>query len=584
MNYFINVTVYLMRSGTSTHESVTGPSCSHLPVSFDDLKNRINPIVKKRPREASPREANVASVSQLSVQNGASPLKKSLLNPKKRLRLLTMGSKTSDLEWDRKLKPGKLLSETSAYKGPEDDSDGVSDNDSEYQPSDDNDFTDYDSDKDVKISKGESREASGEIIQKLKTKKKSVSSTIFNASVVKRSKDDCSSKNFEKRLKRWKKEMLQKKLDRIEAQCDDEDPYETYEELGRKMKVPRVIWSALYRYQQTGVRWLWELHEQGCGGILGDEMGLGKTVQVIAFLAGLKCAGACGPVLIVCPATLLHQWLRHFHIWWPPFRVAILHGSGGYEGDGKILMHNIHKCNGVLITSYTGARTNIEALVSFTWHYVILDEGHQIRNPDSQITLALKQFNTPHRLILSGSPIQNSLKELWSLFDFVFPGKLGTLQVFLQQFAVPITQGGYSNASRVEVETGFKCATVLRDTISPFLLRRMKADVKAHLNLPNKSEQVLFCGLTDEQRSMYKSYLAGDQVSSIMHGRLKVFVGLINLRKICNHPDLHSGGPKLYAGETVEDLPRYNRYGWWQRSGKMQVCYKIVNTIQFNIF
>lgn len=306
-------------------------------------------------------------------------------------------------------------------------------------------------------------------------------------------------------------------------------------------------------------------------------------MQVIAFLAGLRCGGleqprswstggpGVGPVLIVCPATILHQWLSHFHLWWPPFRVAILHSSGGYTGDKQILVHNINKDSGVLITSYSGVKDNLDCLLAYNWHYIILDEGHKIRNPDAQITLAVKKFNTPHRLILSGSPIQNSLKELWSLFDFVFPGKLGTLQVFLQQFAVPITQGGYANASRVEVETGFKCAVMLRDTISPYLLRRMKADVKSHLSLPSKSEQVLFCGLTEEQRSLYKGYLDGDQVSSIMNGRLKVFVGLINLRKLCNHPDLYTGGSRLDAGETAEDLPEKSSYGWWEKSGKMQV-------------
>ncbi|MEQ2230338.1 DNA excision repair protein ERCC-6, partial [Ilyodon furcidens] len=100
-------------------------------------------------------------------------------------------------------------------------------------------------------------------------------------------------------------------------------------------------------------------------------------------------------------------------------------------------------------------------------------------------------FRTPHRFILSGSPMQNNLKELWSLFDFVFPGKLGTLPVFMEQFSVPITMGGYSNASPVQVQTAFKCACVLRDTINPYLLRRMKDDVKANLSLPDKNEQVL---------------------------------------------------------------------------------------------
>lgn len=186
-------------------------------------------------------------------------------------------------------------------------------------------------------------------------------------------------------------------------------------------------------------------------------------------------------------------------------------------------------------------------LLRHTWHYVILDEGHKIRNPESQIANTVKQLRTPHRLILSGSPMQNNLKELWSLFDFIFPGKLGTLPVFMAEFAVPITQGGYTNASQVQVATAYKCATVLKDTISPYLLRRMKDDVKSHINLPAKNEQVLFCRLTEEQRQLYIEYLDSGEVDRILTGRYQVFVGLINLRKICNHPHLYSGGPKLFT-------------------------------------
>lgn len=111
---------------------------------------------------------------------------------------------------------------------------------------------------------------------------------------------------------------------------------------------------------------------------------------------------------------------------------------------------------GVLITTYAGIRIYQDLLISQKWDYIILDEGHKIRNPDAEITLSVKQFATPHRLILSGSPMQNNLKELWSLFDFVFPGKLGTLPVFMEQFSVPITQGGYANATEVQVQTAYR--------------------------------------------------------------------------------------------------------------------------------
>uniref|UniRef100_H2XXZ3 DNA excision repair protein ERCC-6 n=1 Tax=Ciona intestinalis TaxID=7719 RepID=H2XXZ3_CIOIN len=357
---------------------------------------------------------------------------------------------------------------------------------------------------------------------------------------------------------------------------------ESEEEYLGGLKMPGKIWNKLYKYQQTGVKWLWELHTQHVGGVLGDEMGLGKTVQIISFLAGLHNSkirdrdasysyDGLGPVLIIAPATVMQQWLREFHTWLPLVRVAILHSSGSHRGSKNDLINNMVLSRGVLITSYERARLSIDMLMTKGWHYVILDEGHKIRNPQAAVTHAVKRFPTPHRIILSGSPIQNHLQELWSLFDFIYPGKLGTLPVFMEQFSVPIVQGGYANASEVQVETAYKCACVLRDTISPYLLRRMKVDVQSHIKLPPKSDQVLFCSLTDEQVDVYKEYLDSDIVHSILCRRAKIFVGLIQLRKICNHPDLFTGGHKLMVGEATPGYGDSRRFGYWRRSGKMVV-------------
>ena len=187
-------------------------------------------------------------------------------------------------------------------------------------------------------------------------------------------------------------------------------------------------------------------------------MGLGKTVQLVAFLASLlyssKKHRSCKlkTALIVCPTTVMHQWVREFQTWWPPFRVCILHETGSFQdGPRNQLIRSIGRSSGIIVTSYSSVLTYKDDLTSQDFDYVILDEGHKIRNPDAQVTLAVKQFTTSHRLILSGSPLQNNLKELWSLFDFIYPGKLGTLPVFMQQFSIPITMGGYSNANRSQV-------------------------------------------------------------------------------------------------------------------------------------
>uniref|UniRef100_A0A667X223 DNA excision repair protein ERCC-6 n=1 Tax=Myripristis murdjan TaxID=586833 RepID=A0A667X223_9TELE len=397
---------------------------------------------------------------------------------------------------------------------------------------------------------------------------------------TKKCKDDGDVEYYKQRIRRWKRQRLrerEEKRERDQEETDDSDA-----EFDEGFKVPGFLWKKLFKYQQTGVRWMWELHCQQAGGILGDEMGLGKTIQVISFLAGLSYSkvrtrgsnyryAGLGPTVIVCPATVMHQWVKEFHTWWPPFRVAVLHETGSFASNKEKLIPEIVACHGILITSYSAVRIMQDSLQRYDWHYVILDEGHKIRNPNAGVTIACKQFRTPHRFILSGSPMQNNLKELWSLFDFVFPGKLGTLPVFMEQFSVPITMGGYSNASPVQVQTAYKCACVLRDTINPYLLRRMKADVKANLSLPDKNEQVLFCRLTEEQRQVYQSFLDSKEVYQILNGDMQVFSGLIALRKICNHPDLFSGGPRILRGIPEDQLTEEEHFGYWKRSGKLIV-------------
>jgi DNA excision repair protein ERCC-6 len=358
-------------------------------------------------------------------------------------------------------------------------------------------------------------------------------------------------------------------------------------------KIPGDIYPSLFDYQKTGVQWLWELYSQQVGGIIGDEMGLGKTIQVIAFLAGLHYSNMLTkPIIVVCPATVMKQWVNEFHRWWPPFRVTILHSSGsgminlqrestqeerlleqiwdptasraqltaGQKSARKVLKP-ILEHGGVLVTTYSGLQTYAPLLIPVDWQYAILDEGHKIRNPNTAITIYCKELRTPNRVILSGTPMQNNLVELWSLFDFVFPMRLGTLVNFRTQFEIPIKQGGYANASNLQVQTALRCAETLKDAISPYLLQRFKVDVAA--DLPKKSEQVLFCRLTKLQRKAYEDFLSSDDMKSILNGRRQVLYGIDILRKICNHPDLQDH--KTLAGKSGY------AYGEPAKSGKMQV-------------
>ncbi|KLJ09541.1 DNA excision repair protein ERCC-6 [Blastomyces silverae] len=357
-------------------------------------------------------------------------------------------------------------------------------------------------------------------------------------------------------------------------------------------RIPGDIYPYLFDYQKTGVQWLWELYQQKVGGIIGDEMGLGKTIQVIAFLAGLHHSRMLTkPVIVVCPPTVMKQWVNEFHRWWAPFRVSILHTSGSgmvnlrresyadarlesqlWEPDqprrltkeqkaAKRILKRVLEDGHVLVTTYSGLQTYCSLLIPVDWACAILDEGHKIRNPDTAITIHCKELRTAHRLILSGTPMQNNLTELWSLFDFVFPMRLGTLVNFRNQFEFPIRQGGYANASNLQVQTAAKCAETLKDAISPYLLQRFKIDVAA--DLPKKSEQVLFCKLTKIQRSAYEAFLGSNEMSSILRGRREALYGIDMLRKICNHPDLPEH-------KTLSKKSSYN-YGSASKSGKMQV-------------
>ncbi|KAF8006362.1 hypothetical protein BT93_K0608 [Corymbia citriodora subsp. variegata] len=363
------------------------------------------------------------------------------------------------------------------------------------------------------------------------------------------------------------------------------------------LKIPESIFSKLFDYQKVGVQWLWELHCQKAGGIIGDEMGLGKTIQVLSFLGALHFSDMYKPSIVVCPVTLLRQWKREAKKWYPKFHVEILHESsqdsyskksknsdesddeseGSLDSDYEetsrskntkkwdpLIKRVLRSESGLLITTYEQLRLLGEKLLDIEWGYAVLDEGHRIRNPNAEITLVCKQLQTVHRIIMTGAPIQNRLTELWSLFDFVFPGKLGVLPVFEAEFAVPITVGGYANASPLQVSTAYRCAVVLRDLVMPYLLRRMKADVNAQL--PKKTEHVLFCSLTAEQRSVYRAFLASSEVEQILGGSRKSLYGIDVMRKICNHPDLLER----------EHAHHYPDYGNPERSGKMMVVAEVL--------
>ncbi|KAJ4305247.1 DNA repair protein rhp26 [Kalmusia sp. IMI 367209] len=421
--------------------------------------------------------------------------------------------------------------------------------------------------------------------------------------------DDGNEKVYRNRIRAWsekraaaRKRATEKSGHAIEDNENEEEcfkphPTEPDTELGDGFKIPGDIYPALFDYQKTGVQWLWELYSQNVGGIVGDEMGLGKTIQAISFIAGLHYSKKLArPVIVVCPATVMKQWVNEFHRWWPALRVSILHSSGtgmldtrnedrmeremelreyGHYDEtltstgkaAKKIVEKVKRDGHVLVTTYTGLQTYSEFLVPVDWETAILDEGHKIRNPDAAVTIHCKELRTSSRIILSGTPMQNNLTELWSLFDFIFPMRLGTLVNFRNQFEFPIKRGGYANASNLEFETARQCAETLKDAISPYLLQRFKVDVAA--DLPQKREQVLFCKLTRQQREAYESFLQSDDMKSISSGKRQMLFGIDILRKVCNHPD-------LVDHKNLSKKPGYE-YGVANKSGKMQVVKELLS-------
>ncbi|KAI4664593.1 uncharacterized protein J4E79_002890 [Alternaria viburni] len=422
--------------------------------------------------------------------------------------------------------------------------------------------------------------------------------------------DDGNERLYRKRIETWSKSRAaarrKAKANTGEATADEEEdeeecyqphPTEADTEFDGGFRIPGDIYPALFDYQKTGVQWLWELYSQNVGGIIGDEMGLGKTIQAIGFVAGLHYSKKLTkPVIVVCPATVMKQWVNEFHRWWPALRVSILHTSGSgmldthredrmerelelrnygdYDntltGAGKAakkILEKVKRDGHVLVTTYSGLQTYSEFLIPTDWECAILDEGHKIRNPNTAITIHCKELRTPNRIILSGTPMQNNLTELWSLFDFVFPMRLGTLVNFRNQFEFPIKRGGYANASNLEFETAVQCAETLKDAISPYLLQRFKVDVAT--DLPQKKEQVLFCKLTRQQRQAYEGFLASEDMKSIASGKRQMLYGVDFLRKICNHPD-------LTEHKTLSKKLGFD-YGNPNKSGKMQVVKELLS-------
>ena len=279
--------------------------------------------------------------------------------------------------------------------------------------------------------------------------------------------------------------------------------------------------EVLRPYQKEGVAWLAFLRTNGFGGVLADEMGLGKTLQVLAHLAAApRTKGS--PCLVVCPTSLVFNWAAEAARWTPRFEVLALHGPDRHDRFAGIPKADL------VITSYALLRRDLDLYREVSFDTVILDEAQHIKNRQTQNAQAVKSIRSAHRLILTGTPLENSVLDLWSLYDFLMPGYLGTANDFRERYEIPIVR---------ERDAGSMQRLARR--IRPFLLRRLKKEVVK--DLPGKLEQVAYCELGREQAEVYQQILsqtrrevadAGSEGASPKN-RLLVLTALLRLRQVC---------------------------------------------------
>jgi superfamily II DNA or RNA helicase len=281
--------------------------------------------------------------------------------------------------------------------------------------------------------------------------------------------------------------------------------------------------EVLRPYQKQGVAWLQFLRENHFGGILADEMGLGKTLQTLAFLSSLhKNRQLAGPALIVCPTSLVFNWVAEAKKFTPDFKVLALHGAGRHERFSEIPKSDL------VITSYALIRRDAERYQGLEFDTLVLDEAQHIKNRQTQNAVAVKAVRANQRLVLTGTPMENSVLDLWSIFDFLMPGYLGAAQDFRERYEQPITR-----------DKDLAAQSRLGRRLRPFILRRLKREVAK--DLPAKLEQVSFCDLSDDQQEVYKQVLAVSRnevmaavgANGLAKSRMIVLKALLRLRQIC---------------------------------------------------
>ncbi|KAJ4364574.1 putative ATPase [Neocucurbitaria cava] len=316
----------------------------------------------------------------------------------------------------------------------------------------------------------------------------------------------------------FKKEDIEKKTDQTNVadvlkETADEDKVKTGDVGIQNLKSARqpklVTGGTMRSYQLEGLEWMLSLYENGINGILADEMGLGKTIQTIAMLAHLWENKSYGPFLIAAPLSTTSNWVAEFQKWTPSIPVMLYHGDKkGRENLRKTKLRNPGTDQfPIVITSYEICMNDRKYLTSFGWQFIIIDEGHRIKNLDCRLIRELQQFQSANRLLITGTPLQNNLTELWSLLHFLLPTVFDKLSTFESWFDFSGLKDQSSFEQLLSEERQQYLVKSLHAVLKPFLLRRVKTDVESLM--PKKREYIIFAPLTSMQRELYQAILDG---------------------------------------------------------------------------
>src|SRR5574344_1325852 len=313
------------------------------------------------------------------------------------------------------------------------------------------------------------------------------------------------------------------------------------------VSVPKDLNGELRPYQEVGLKWLWTNVSKGFGACMADDMGLGKTIQVISLVLKMKEEHQLKkPVLVICPTTLMGNWMKELQMFAPALDATIYHGP-----DRQLdVKHD------VILTTYAIMRIDVEEMKKNTWGMIVVDEAQNIKNPDTAQTVAIKSLKSPIKIAMTGTPVENRLTELWSIFDFINPGYLGSLKEFQKSYAIPIER--FKETTR---------ATKLKLSVSPFVLRRLKTDKHVISDSPEKMVLNEYCYLSKPQAVLYEKTLNEmmEKISEFsgINRRGNIFKLITALKQICNHPYQF-----IKSGEMGKEM-----------SGKMEKCIDLVQNI-----